>query len=960
MKRNIVLDPNGSNQEIPKFSVYYQNTRGIRSKLSDIYCEVLGENFCALAFTETWLSPDIHSSEILDTRYNVFRNDRNAQNSSKSRGGGVLLAINNKYKCSQVSSEDSVTEQVWVKVSIPSRSLIIGCIYLPPKSAVETYNAHMLSVQSICDLNPNCDIVVVGDFNLPNIVWTHEPDFDGLLPTNITNECEICVCDNYFNLCFNQLNNIENANGKILDLCFCNCSGIELVKCAAISKLDVYHPCFVVYLDSYQDNLLYNSIDSFYNFKRANYEEIGRFLSNISWLEIFSSASNVNEALDSLYSFLYQAIVLFVPVSYKFKSTYPAWFNSRSISLVKMKKAAHKQYKASKSGADYLKFDKLRSQCKESIKASYTSYLNNLETDLKRHPKKFWKFIRTKTRTSLPPQMKYRESILTSETDISNAFMDYFYSVYDDSKFVKSHLKSDISVDLSIITIHACEIDLALRNLDVSKGCGPDGVPPVLLKNCKDSLVLPLHVLFNMSLSSGIFPAAWTHAYLVPIFKSGSITEIVNYRPISILSSVSKVFERVVCSKVTPLLRNVLVEEQHGFFQRRSTITNLIGYVNFIINAIGKGSEVHAIYTDFSKAFDKVNHYILIQKLQAYGIAGNLLEWFKSYLSERTQQVKIGSCYSRVQTVPSGVPQGSVIGPILFSVFINDIGYNFRCNFRLFADDLKIYNVIHSDRDVQALQSDIDALHKWCTLNTMSLNSDKCFAINFSRKLSSSIPKYMLNNINLALKPVVKDLGILLDNKLSFRSHYDFIVNKANRSLGAVKRHCRGFRNIATLSTLYVSNVRSILEYGCLIWSPYYRTHEGRIESVQIKFINFIKSRLPSFVRQDIALCRDYLGFSLLKRRREFFALCFMYKLFNNLIDSQDILGNIQLYVPQYPTRNMPVFKIASAKTNYALNCPLNAICHACNKYGDKLDFFSGKSYASFKFQARRLIINSN
>jgi hypothetical protein len=235
--------------------------------------------------------------------------------------------------------------------------------------------------------------------------------------------------------------------------------------------------------------------------------------------------------------------------------------------------------------------------------------------------------------------------------DVCNEFNIYFSSVFNSNGYIKSNFVSSSKVNLNHIYISVQEVESAIKNLDMNKGSGPDGIRSTFYKNCCDSLMLPLYILFNLSLNKGVFPSSWKHAYIVPVQKTGLLSNIENYRPISILSTASKLFDSILSKRIFPVFKNVLSCHQHGFFQNRSTVTNLFSYVNLIQNSLGDGLEVHSVYTDFSKAFDKVNHSILIQKLSAYGVTGTMLLWFASYLTHRTQQIKM--CHQASLKAPS-------------------------------------------------------------------------------------------------------------------------------------------------------------------------------------------------------------------------------------------------------------------------------------------------------------------
>lgn len=320
------------------------------------------------------------------------------------------------------------------------------------------------------------------------------------------------------------------------------------------------------------------------------------------------------------------------------------------------------------------------------------------------------------------------------------------------------------------------------------------------------------------------------------MFKSGSRHNIENYRPINILSVPSKIFESIVAAKISESFRHVITSNQHGFCAQRSTLTNLFTFTEHIIESFEEGFVVHAVYTDFRKAFDTVDHSVLKIKLSKYGIRDPLLSWLYSYIDNRVQSVVLKGVKSTGYIASSGVPQGSIIGPLLFNIFINDIVNNIQSNCLLYADDLKVYKKIRSHNDIVTLQSDIHEIEEWCTQNNMKLNADKCKVVCFSRKMSSFVPSYILDALPLEIVDVIKDLGVLLDSKLSFHMHIDFITSKTRKLLGCLKRWTADFKDIRAILILYNSLVRSNLEYNSIIWCPYYNIHITRLEAVQDNF----------------------------------------------------------------------------------------------------------------------------
>jgi hypothetical protein len=273
-----------------------------------------------------------------------------------------------------------------------------------------------------------------------------------------------------------------------------------------------------------------------------------------------------------------------------------------------------------------------------------------------------------------------------------------------------------------------------IKGLNTQKAVGPDNIPPLLIKRCGFALALPLKIIYNFSLNVGIFPNEWKKARIVPVFKKGDRNNVVNYRPISMLSSFAKLFESLVYPLVYRHINASLSDFQHGFRSSRSVESNLVSLVSEIATDIDKGLHIDAIYTDMSNAFDKVNHIKLLSKLEAIGIGNTLLQWFHSYLDERLQAVAVNGCHSQTFIARTGVPQGSHLGPLLFLVFVNDIVAHVKnSKVSMFADDLKIYKTIKNLYDVQVLQKDLDNIVEWCVDNGMILNPSKCVHISFTR-----------------------------------------------------------------------------------------------------------------------------------------------------------------------------------------------------------------------------------
>ncbi|KAL1448429.1 hypothetical protein WDU94_013865 [Cyamophila willieti] len=349
-----------------------------------------------------------------------------------------------------------------------------------------------------------------------------------------------------------------------------------------------------------------------------------------------------------------------------------------------------------------------------------------------------------------------------------------------------------------------------------------------------------------------------------------------------------------------------------------------------------QGCQVDVIYTDFSKAFDKVNINILIGKLQAFGISGPLLSWLNSYLTSRTQIVQVENYPSDELSVTSGCPQGGHISGFLFNLFINNLSTHYGgpvdiCRW-FFADDYRIACKVSCLNDSIKLQEALHQLQNWCELNRMELNVDKCYAVTFHRKKNPLFYNYKIYEHVLSRKTTIKDLGVYLDHDLKFSSHIDNVVSKGYRNLGFIQRNSRHFKNPKTYKTLYCSLVRSSLEYCSTLWSPHYITDIEIIEKIQKKFL-----RSLGFKDKEIEDNHDYktimnkYKINTLQHRRNVFDILFILKLINNQIQCPQLLQLLNFRYSSMNTRSKDTFLVKTSRTNISKNAPMSRCMELCN-----------------------------
>ncbi|RYE19246.1 MAG: reverse transcriptase family protein, partial [Sphingobacteriaceae bacterium] len=607
----------------------------------------------------------------------------------------------------------------------------------------------------------------------------------------------------------------------MLDLVFTNDpDNVNVTKANQIFHEEGCHPPVLLTFEWNHENESTQS-SSLLNFKRGDYETINRLLinSNISY-KLKDHFLSLENKVDLLMSTLYDAINQCVPRTER--KIYPKcpWSTFKLRNLKNIQSKAWKHFDRTKDKSWYNRaradFDTLNLQL-------YGEYMERMASSALESPRSFWQHVNSRRKVNANPKlMHYGETSTANEQIQSELFAKFFATNFESSRKCaagNSNAYNSPTMDSSgnttdLFILDECFVFDELTKLDTSKGIGPDAIHPIFLKNCSAALSEPLAIIFNESLALGRFPNQWKSYSVRPIFKKGIRSDVENYRCIAKLPTIAKFFEKLITIKLTDLIGHHIIPQQHGFTKHRSPTTNLMEFVHFII---GNKGQVDVLYTDFKKAFDKVNHQIPINKMNELGLPQNLIYWIKSYLTDRRQFVDYNGKHSSEFVVNSGVPQGSHLGPLLFLIFINDIVANLgnEVFISLFADDLKIAVAINSIADTIKLQTAINKLEKWCNANDLHLNLDKCSVLSISNRHENNIivADYKYGNHIFKRVAEQKDLGVIIDSKLNFIAHKTAAISRAKSALGFVKRFCYNVNNVFTLKSLYYALVQSIIEY---------------------------------------------------------------------------------------------------------------------------------------------------
>jgi hypothetical protein len=386
-------------------------------------------------------------------------------------------------------------------------------------------------------------------------------------------------------------------------------------------------------------------------------------------------------------------------------------------------------------------------------------------------------------------------------------------------------------------------------------------------------------------MENNYIPPVWLQAYLTPIFKKGNPTDPHNYRPIALTCTICKIMETIIKDQMLDYLlsKKLISKQQHGFIRRHSTTTNLLESTHDWIVGLGGANNIDVVYIDFSKAFDSIVFSKLLFKLQNCGISGKLLAWLSSFLHGRTQCVVLENCFSTMSDIISGVPQGSVLGPILFLIFINDV-ISICCGnttVKLFADDLKLYSVYNNMDNSAELQHSIDKLVSWSNEWQLQINLSKCHVLSINRPntfKSNVSSQYYLNGVILSNVTVANDLGVYVDPNLTFKHHIATVIVKAHQRAGVF---FRGFtsRSLDIVRKTFITYIRPILEFNSNVWNPTHKYLIDQIENVQRRFTKRIRSLSHLSYLERLSI----LELEPLELRRLRFDLVQYFKIFNNL-----------------------------------------------------------------------------
>ena len=477
------------------------------------------------------------------------------------------------------------------------------------------------------------------------------------------------------------------------------------------------------------------------------------------------------------------------------------WMDKETLALVRKKHKLFRRWQETQDGQDYLLHSIARNQASKACKKAKKQLEKKVAQDVKKNPKAFWSFVKSKTQTrkgvvdlKMPNGEKTRND--QEKADLLNQFSHNAFTQENDESLPDPPIYN-VRDELSSLVISTEKVEKLLRDLNKGKVPGPDGINPRVLSEAAKELAPPLQILFQRSIDSSTVPEEWKKAVVTPIYKKGSRLQTCNYRPVSLTSIVCKTLENFVRESIMDHFQanDLLSKHQHGFVPGRSCFTQLVEIMDNWTEVICRGRSVDAIYMDFQKQFDTVPHRRLLLKAEAMGIRGNILKWIQSFLQHRQQCVVINGTYSRQAPVTSGIPQGSVLGPVLFILYINDLPVGITSSVKMFAVDTKLYNNSSKEQGTQTLQDDLEKLQDWSDLWLLKFHPDKCCILKLGVGHPKSEADYHMKGktnhgeectVRLEENEREKDLGIIVDRDLTFKGHITQAANIAQSIVGII------------------------------------------------------------------------------------------------------------------------------------------------------------------------------
>ena len=718
-------------------------------------------------------------------------------------GVGILIARNLEYReRKDLSLNVPNVESITVEVKTNRDSLLLCALYRPPNSSDRDFSKNYSRLLRKFTSDQLNRLIIGLDHNLDLIKHDKHRRTNEFIEINLDNQLLPTIT---------KPTRITRTTATLIDNIIIGRNfQSDFEACILISDISDHLPCLL----TVKKLSLFEKSPTKITTRGLNEHKINTLndkLSEVNWKEQFHS-KDVDQQYHTFQELLTDTIEEVAPY---YTKTIPSnrvfkdpWLSTGLHKCIRKQQALYKEtIKRPKMEQALTKYKNYRNKLKQIIRKSKEDYYRGKCVEFKRNTSKLWKLIqrltcKTKDRTSLIDYLKIDNIDYHEHQIMAEEFAKHFANVGKNyasqipaAKYQTEHYLSKIPLNpKSIFMTPTCpsEIKTIIDSLPNKSSSGHDNISNILLKNLRESLISPLTLLFNNSLKDGVFPHGMKIADVIPVHKNREKYLVTNYRPISLLITISKILEKVVYQRTYNFLSctDQLYQSQYGFRSGHSCLNAISELVGNILKNSEENKLTIGVFIDLTKAFDTLSHSILLKKLARYGIRGTNLEWFESYLRGRTMRVKIKSLtkpytYSCYQELSYGTPQGSCLGPLLFLVFINDLHNAVEHGLSLlFADDTTL---LHSHKNLRYLkwtvEEDLNKLMDWFRANKLTLNLDKTVCVLFDNQSKPQMVTLEIGTYKLQSSELVKFLGVWIDNKLNWNKHINTLIAKLKQNL---------------------------------------------------------------------------------------------------------------------------------------------------------------------------------
>ena len=797
----------------------------------------LNFEFSVISLTETWCLDDPRNETLFNLKnytslYQARDGDRN--------GGGTCFFIHNSLtfnKMSDLCVNNNDIESLTIEiVNENSKNIIVNVTYRQPAGDIKVFEDSFKKILSP-KKHTNKPIYITGDLNL-NLL-------DYKTNVKVKSYLNLIFAHNFIPL-INKPTRISKNNATIIDHILTN-TFINENYSSGVIKTDIsdHFPVFFVI-----ENDMLRTQKSIFVFKRdinpLSLKEFNESLMRVNWTNVLEN-TDPNAAYNQfLEIFLthYNACFPKKKIKIKTKNLASPWITRGIIKSSKRKQKLYEKFlkqRTNRNEVNYKTYKRLFESVKQKSKSNYFSnrlykYHNNA--------KKTWDIIKEVIGSSKPSSHTLPARLIVNNVEvfekkkIAEHFNKYFVSVGPNlaasiprsKKKFESFLSGNYPI-LKETPLTESELKDAFLTLKPNKSPGFDDISSEVIKFVFDALVGPIKHIFNISIKTGVFPDKLKIARITPIYKSGERELVNNYRPISVLPCFSKVLERIMYNRLYSFLlkNNILYDKQFGFQKDHSTEHAILQLTNQILQSFDQDRFTIGVFIDLSKAFDTVDHKILLKKLSFYGVRDNNLKWFSSYLFNRKQFVSTNQNNTDMEIISCGVPQGSILGPLLFLIFVNDLSQATSLDPIMFADDT---NLFYSNKDIALLYEFVNKelvnINTWFQANKLSLNADKTKYILFHKprkrmNIPLVLPSLKISRTEIKREQSVKFLGVMIDENLNWKNHIDTLLNKVSKSIGVLYKASK-LLNFRCLKNIYFALIHSYINYGNIAWASSYKT----------------------------------------------------------------------------------------------------------------------------------------